>query len=143
MFDKEKYKYLAFLTELNCIYFPDDNYGFGNLRLTEPDEFQFVDDILNNFFREIKEENDENIIMKKLLDTVGRIWCFQPFLDGNTRTILTFISMFYKLKGYNITFKRDENGMFINNVIPLFYYLSEECSECDIQKLKRELKKSE
>ena len=94
-------------------------------------EIKQYNDILKNFFEEVLNNEDLDFILDKLLNLCGYLWMSQPFYDGNTRTIISFMKFILKKINYDIDF--NDNSI----EIPLFYEEKDKCNEQQMLKLKK------
>ena len=134
-----KYKYFDFLVLINSSFFPSIPIG-ENMRELSEEDFKFFDKKLQKFFDSINSTNDLNEIARLSLNLTGYFWLIQPFSDGNTRTLRSFLYFIFSKLNYllNLVFESNDHP-----IIPIFYTEDEECVEKDINNLIRRLKKKE
>ena len=128
---QEKYPLFNILVRINNSYFNNvENY---NIRLSQKEDLDYLEKLLNSFFNTLKEKNDINTVIKSLLTIMGKILSYQPFYDGNSRTLKKFIAIVLNKLGYKIIY--DEKDF----IIPMLMG-NESCTYEDIQILKRKIK---
>lgn len=106
---------LDYLEKIHIFLF-SDVYGIDNCKLNIKEDTQKE---VMKLLEEIKEMLDFND-NEKLADTIYKLWEYQIFLDGNTRTILCYLKILSKYYDFNITYdftKDVTEDYFISNVI--------------------------
>ena len=106
---------LDYLEKIHIFLF-SDVYGIDNCKLNITEDTQKE---VMKLLEEIKEMLDFND-NEKLADTLYKLWEYQIFLDGNTRTILCYLKILSKYYDFNITYdftKDVTEDYFISNVI--------------------------
>ena len=126
-----KYKYFDKLVLINKIFINIEN----NVRETE-DKIAICNNLLQNFFHKVEMETDFDKIIELVLNLVGILWLYQPFYDGNTRTLLFFLKIFFESLGYDLIINNE-----VRLSLPIFYRENEYCHGSDILKIKERLKK--
>ncbi len=134
-----KYKYFDFLVLINSYYFPSIPIG-ENMRNLTISEFKSFDEKIKNFVTTINNTDDLKEISRLALNLTGYIWLMQPFGDGNTRTLRTFLYFIFSQLNYKLDLTFESNDL---PIIPIFYFEDEECIENDITNLIRRLTKKE
>ena len=84
--------------------------------------------------------NNLNDISRLSLNLTGYFWMVQPFGDGNTRTLRSFLYFIFSQLNYKLDLTFEPNDV---PIIPIFYDEDEECVENDINNLIRRLTKKE
>lgn len=134
-----KYKYFDLLVLINSYFFPSIPIGENMRGLTE-DEFKIFDEKLKSFFDTISNTNNLNDISRLSLNLTGYFWMVQPFGDGNTRTLRSFLYFIFSQLNYKLDLTFEPNDV---PIIPIFYDEDEKCVENDINNLIRRLTKKE
>ena len=117
---------------LISIYFNEmKNENFKGVRDLSKREIRFINRTLEDFFTNIRNYATLDVLLEQLLNLVGRLWLIQPFVDGNTRTLNRFVDTILASLEYHINI--DEN------VIPLFYDLSDTCTKNHVNKIKSKI----
>lgn len=132
-----KYKYFDFLVLINSYFFPSIPIGENMRRITE-DEFNLFDEKIKSFFDAISNTDDLEEISRLALNLTGYFWMIQPFGDGNTRTLRSFLYFIFSRLNYRLDLTFESKGL---PIIPIFYTEDEECIETDIKNLMRRLTK--
>lgn len=101
------------------------------IRSMEKDIYLY-DILIKNFFIEINDENNIDVIIEKILNLCGFLWLMQPFYDGNTRTLIIFMNSILKEFNYKINLNYP-----FGQIIPLFYEENERCNHNDIERAKK------
>lgn len=125
----KKYPHFSKLIEINTSYFKDKT---NNIRLYEED-IEYLEELLNNLWKSIETKNI-NYILSTLLTTTGKILYLQPFYDGNSRTLKTYISIILNNLGYSISYNNNDF------IIPMLLE-NECCNNEEINNLKKKLTK--
>lgn len=79
---------------------------------------------INNILRKLYSTNYENVeeLLTNLLITCSKLKLYQPFYDGNHRTILAFMYLFLKQRGYLLDMDAAWNDYLQGrNFLPVFY----------------------
>lgn len=134
-----KYKYFDFLVLINSYFFPSIHIG-ENMRGLTNENFEKFDKKLKDFFEAINSTNDLKEIARLSLNLSGYFWVIQPFCDGNTRTMRSFLYFIFSQLNYKLNLDFESNDY---PIIPIFYKEDEECIENDIDNLMRRLTKKE
>lgn len=132
-----KYKYFDLLVTINNHYFPNNNFG-DNVRENDKKYLTLYNKLLEDFFHKLRNFNSLDEIIKLSLNLTGYLWFQQPFFDGNTRTLKSFLKLVFKHLNYDLNVNKIDND---KCVIPLFYYDDEECTQNEINNFKRRLTK--
>ena len=127
----DKYTYFSKLIHINSIYFKEDN-----VRTTNPEIIREIDDLIHGIYISIEKEKDINMIIKVILDSIGKVLYIQPFYNGNSRTLKQFIKILLNSIDYDIHYNRKDY------LIPLLFE-DEECTSEEVQlfKIKTRLRK--
>ena len=124
--------YFDYLIEINYLFFNDEIKG-SNLRELDDNIIKNIDNKIGCLINTTEFNYDEKIAF--LFNTIGYIWFIQPFLDGNTRTLLVFMKWYLNKLGYDIDYTD-------NILFPIFYHEDDSCTTVYIDKIKRRIKKS-
>lgn len=135
-----RYKYLDRLVRINSRFLKDLKPG-DNIRYDNHKELKHLDNILkgfyNNFFSSVSLE--EKLIY--LLNVTGILLHFQPFYDGNSRTLKVF--MMDMLKSIDINVDIPVNKEHSNtHIIPFFFDPIEKCPQCNVLMLEDIIRKN-
>ena len=127
----EDYQYFYKLVKINSIYFKDNN-----IRITNKDYLTEIDNLIHNIYLTIEKEKNINIIIRVILNSVGKVLYMQPFHNGNSRTLKQFIKILLNSIDYDIYYNRKDY------IIPLLFD-NEECNNEEVQffKVKSKLRK--
>ena len=134
-----KYKYFDFLVLINSYFFPSIHIG-ENMRGLTIDDIEIFDKKLKDFFIAINSTDDLKEISRLSLNLTGYFWLIQPFGDGNTRTMRSFLYFIFSQLNYKLDLNFESNDY---PIIPIFYTEDEECVENDINNLIKRLTKKE
>ena len=103
---QEKYPYFSILIRINNLYFNDiENY---NLRLSNEEDLSYFESLLSTFFYISNITDDINTILFYLLTITGKLLNYQPFYDGNSRTLKQFIKTVLQEIGYNLEYNQED-----------------------------------
>lgn len=122
------YIYFDQLVLINSSLFPLTN--FKNIIRCSKEEIEYFNNLLEFFFETIKEEQNLHVIIERSLNLVGILWYYQPFFDGNTRTLQEFLKNLYLSYGLYM----DMNELKKYPLIPIFYEDTDRCSKHDIER---------
>lgn len=89
--------YLFFGTDLDA----------GKRRCSEAIQLK-IDKILMNLQNINFEQLSSRDIAAILCQTVSTIWLYQPFFDGNTKTMVTFLKIFLMSRGFDLSYEVSE-----------------------------------
>lgn len=102
----DEYKYFRHLIKINNkIFSKQEDY---NIRLYSAEPLKCFEDLLANFYTLLHNTNDFDIILLSLLEITGKLLYYQPFYDGNSRTLKQFIREVLTELGYQISFNNDD-----------------------------------
>lgn len=132
-----KYKYFDLLVTINNHYFPNDNFG-DNVRENDEKYLALYNNLLEDFFHKLRNFNSLDEFIELSLNITGYLWLQQPFFDGNTRTLKSFLKLTFKNLNYDLNVNIIDDD---RHIIPLFYYDDEKCTEIEINNFKRRLTK--
>lgn len=113
-----------------CPEMPDTDF----VRLSDEEVYKY-DKFIKFFLADIEDLDNIDELIRKILNFAGTLWLVQPFYDGNTRTIVRFITLV--LRRFNYKINSDLNS----NIIPIFYDENETCNDKKVEDLKRKLQK--
>lgn len=127
-----KYIYLDYLVMINRL--TNEKYYLEcPLRYSDDKMLTYLNSILQNLMEEETYKGNLRVLVEEFLNTLGILWCLQPFYDGNTRTILMFAKTFLLIIGYNIDIKEVK--------IPIFYNEKEKATPNEVNNFLKLMKK--
>ena len=124
----KKYPYFSKLVKINSSSINEKN----NIRLNSWEDLEYFDGLLKNFFELLKTTRDIDTVLLNLLNLVGKLLYYQPFYDGNSRTLKIFLNIVLKELGYNILYKEDDY------IIPMLFD-SDVCSIDEVMEFKKKV----
>lgn len=128
---QKKYPYFWILAKINTKF--NLKPSLDNVRIKNDEDLSYLNSMLKNFFKiYIKSENNNDKLIA-LLSVTGIILYYQPFYDGNSRTLKCFISIILRKLGYDYTFNSKDF------IIPMLYD-GEEATTSDLIKLQKIIK---
>ena len=127
---QKKYPYFWILAKINTQF--DLNPTLNNIRLKNDEELSILNSMLKNFFKIYIRSKNNNDKLIALLSVTGITLYYQPFYDGNSRTLKFFISIILKKLGYDYTFNSKDF------IIPILYE-GEEATLSDLKKLQKKI----
>lgn len=81
-------------------------------------------------------------LSETLSKCISSIWLYQPFFDGNTRTVILLLKLFALVKGYEFRYDMSaDNEEDYKKFVSLIYSEKDMVSEESIQKIKEHLYK--
>lgn len=117
-----EYQYFEHLVKINHRLFKNKKY---NVRLDSEKYLKFFDESLEKLYTITHNTNNLDIILLSILELTGRLLYFQPFYDGNSRTLKQFIRCHLEDIGYQVSFNNSEY------IIPMLFE-GESCTIDDI-----------
>lgn len=124
----KKYPYFSKLVKINSSIINDKN----NIRLNSEEDLKYFDGLLKDLYEVLKTTQDIDKILLNLLNLVGKLLYYQPFYDGNSRTLKIFLNIVLKELGYNILYKEDDH------IIPMLFD-SDVCSIDEVIEFKKKV----
>lgn len=126
---RHKYPYLSLLATINGRIIK--NTETSNLRFTEETDLSYLDNTIKKVFHSLTtKDKDETLIT--LLNSSGHLLYYQPFFDGNSRTIKIFINLVLNKLEYNFEYGTDE-------IIITMLFDGGSCTSEEITKFKKAL----
>ena len=128
---QRKYPYFWILAEINTKF--NLNHSLDNVRIKNEKDLSYLNSILKHFFKIYIKSNNNIDKLIALLSVTGITLYYQPFYDGNSRTLKCFISIILRRLGYDYTFNSKDF------IIPMLYD-EEEATVSDLIKLQKIIK---
>lgn len=119
----DEYKYFERLVKINNKFFRNKKYN--NVRLDSEKYLKLFDESLEKLYTITHNTNNLDIIILSILELTGRLLYFQPFYDGNSRTLKQFIRCHLADIGYKASFNNDDY------IIPMLFE-GERCTIDDV-----------
>ncbi len=135
-FNLESMPYFELLIHLHT-------YLFGKDKVRCEEKYQRR---INNLIQNVMISDFSNMTLYTLSETLSKcissIWLYQPFFDGNTRTVILLLKLFALVKGYEFRYDMSAgNEEDYKKFVSLIYSEKDMVSEESIQKIKEHLYK--